>query len=232
MLGLLFASGTNLVVGVLLGASAVLISERRLPPIKVVFNLALFALGACLAMLVLHQLVGGGNALDKDMGNHVLATETSAVLAVLFITLAISLSEGPIEPRMLGQMLGIDFVVTITNTSLGLAGAVILTSHPKAIPLLIVPLATVFLAYRAYLIERQRHERLEFLYEATRTLSRSPEIVLALETLLARSLEAFRAEVAEIVLLGSDGSPSLRTTLGPGDHKEVMRPMDEPSRAT
>ena len=88
----------------------------------------------------------------------------------------------------------------------------------------------MFLAYRAYLMERQRHERLEFLYEATRTLSRSPEIVLALEGLLERSLEAFRAEMAEIVLFSSDGSPPLRTTLGPGDFKEVMEPMDDARR--
>jgi GAF domain-containing protein len=104
---------------------------------------------------------------------------------------------------------------------------VIVWNDARAIPLLGIPVATVFLAYRAYLLERQRHERLEFLYEATRTLSRSPEIVLALESLLARSLEAFRAELAEIVLLGSDGSPSLRTTLGPGPQKEVMQPIDE-----
>ena len=75
-------------------------------------------------------------------------------------------------------------------------------------------------------MERQRHERLEFLYEATRTLSRSPEMVLALEGLLERSLESFRAEMAEIVLFGSEGNPPLRTTLGPGDYKEVMEPMD------
>ena len=84
-----------------------------------------------------------------------------------------------------------------------------LSSDARAIPLLLVPAVTVFLAYRAYLMERQRHERLEFLYEATRTLSRSPEIVLALEGLLERSLEAFRAEMAEIVLFSSDGSPPL-----------------------
>ena len=82
-----------------------------------------------------------------------------------------------------------------------------------------MPAVTVFLAYRAYLLERQRHERLEFLYEATRTLARSPEIVQALEGLLGKSLEAFRAELAEIVLFSSDGSPPLRTTLGPGDYQ-------------
>ena len=114
-------------------------------------------------------------------------------------------------------MLLMDLTVTITNSSLALAGAVIVVYDPRALPLLVVPLVTVFLAYRAYATERQRHESLEFLYETTRTLSRSPEIVGALEGLLARSVEAFRAEIAEIVLFPSEGNAPLRTTHGPGD---------------
>ena len=113
-----------------------------------------------------------------------------------------------------------DLTVTTTNASLGLAGAVIVAYDVRALPLLVVPLVTVFLAYRAYATERQRHESLEFLYETTRTLSRSPEIVVALEGLLARSVEAFRAEIAEIVLFPAEGNAPLRTTLGPGDTRE------------
>src|SRR5919204_563305 len=43
---------------------------------------------------------------------------------------------------------------------------------------------------------------------------------------LAITLEAFRAEMAEIVLFGSEGTPPLRTTLGPGDRKEIMQPVE------
>ena len=226
--GLLFASAHDLIIGTLIGTSLVLILDRRLPLIKLIFNLAQFCVGACLAILVLHWVVPDPTGLGPDVWLGVmLATLASAIFAVLLISVVISLSEGLIRLRTFVHMLMMDLVVTVTNTSLALAGAVIVWNDARAIPLLAVPVVTVFLAYRAYLLERQRHERLEFLYEATRTLSRSPEIVLALESLLARSLEAFRAEVAEIVLLGSDGSPSLRTTLGPGPQKEVMQPVDE-----
>ena len=50
----------------------------------------------------------------------------------------------------------------------------------------------MFGVYRAYISERQRHEKLEFLYEANRALTRSPEVAEAIEGVLARSLEAFR----------------------------------------
>ena len=79
-------------------------------------------------------------------------------------------------------------------------------------PVLLVPAVIVFVAYRAYISERQRHEKLEFLYEANRALTRSPEVARAIEGVLARSLEAFRSEMAEIVLFSADGTP-LRTTL-------------------
>jgi diguanylate cyclase (GGDEF)-like protein len=47
----------------------------------------------------------------------------------------------------------------------------------------------------------------------------------ALEALLARSLEAFNADVAEVLLHTSDGDP-LRTTHGPGDLRTSMEPAD------
>ena len=39
-------------------------------------------------------------------------------------------------------------------------------------------------------------------------------------------LEAFRAEMAEIILFGSEENPSLRTLLGPGNYRELMEPVD------
>ena len=51
-------------------------------------------------------------------------------------------------------------------------------------------------------------------------------IAHALEGLLVRSLEAFRAELAEIILFGSEENPSLRTLLGPGSYRELMEPVD------
>jgi diguanylate cyclase (GGDEF)-like protein len=226
--GLIFAGANDLMAAVLVGTALTLLLDRRLPPIKLVFNLAQFALAACIGLLVVHALAPSAGQMGPQMWAAVfVATQAGGVLTVLLIGIAISLSEGAVRARTLGHMLALDFVVSATNTSLALVGAIVVATDARAIPLLVVPAITVFLAYRAYLGERQRHERLEFLYEATRTLSRSPEIVQALEGLLARSLEAFRAELAEIVLFSSDGGPPLRTTLGPGDYREVMEPMDD-----
>jgi diguanylate cyclase (GGDEF)-like protein len=47
----------------------------------------------------------------------------------------------------------------------------------------------------------------------------------AIEGVLARSLEAFRSEIAEVVLFSADGT-SLRTTYGPGDERVTMVEAD------
>ncbi len=225
--GLLFATPMDLVIAGLIGPVVVLLFDRKLPAIKFVFNIAQFTLTTCLAILIFRTLADTVEGFGPMIWIFALfATQASAVITVVLIGAAISLSEGLIGAKALGRMLAMDLTVTTTNASLGLAGAVIVAYDVRALPLLVVPLVTVFLAYRAYATERQRHESLEFLYETTRTLSRSPEIVVALEGLLARSVEAFRAEIAEIVLFPAEGNAPLRTTLGPGDTRDVMQPVD------
>ncbi len=123
-------------------------------------------------------------------------------------------------------MFGMDLVVTITGTALALVCAILWVERPEAAPLLAIPILIAFLGYRAYVRERQGHEKVKFLYEANRTLSESPEIADALDGLLARALEAFRAEQAEVILFAGDGGAPLRTGLGPGSIREAMAPVD------
>ena len=93
---------------------------------------------------------------------------------------------------------------------------------------LLLPAAMLIFAYRAYMSERRRHGELEFLHEATGALSRSPQIVPELEVLLERTRDAFRVDFAELVLFSAEFGPSLRSTLGPGDRKQMLESLDEP----
>jgi diguanylate cyclase (GGDEF)-like protein len=225
--GLIFCSAQSFTLGCLLGCGLVLLVDRRHPPVKFVFNMAQLALHVCVALLVVHALAPVTGQVDtRTWVSALIATQASALIASSLIAGAISLSEALVKPRTLLHMLGMDLVVTTSNASLGLSGAVIASVDVHALPLLLLPAVTLFAAYRAYLSERERHKRLEFLYEANRTLARSREIAHALEGLLVRSLEAFRAELAEIILFGSEENPSLRTLLGPGSYRELMEPLD------
>ena len=68
--GLLFASPIDLVIAGLVGPIVVLLIDRRLPAIKVVFNIAQFTLTTCLAVIVFHTLaatVDGFGPADLDL---------------------------------------------------------------------------------------------------------------------------------------------------------------------
>ena len=224
--GLVFASGDAFVIGALVGTGIVWGLIRRLAPVKLAFNLAQLALAASLAAGILSLVAGNADALQPEtwVGLYA-ATLASGALTILLLGGAIAIAEGNVKPPMLVQMFATDALVTLINASIAIAAALVVATDPRAVPVLLVPALTVFAVYRAYIGERQRHERLEFLYDANRTLSRSPEVAEALEALLARSLEAFSADVAEVLLFTGEGEP-LRTTHGPGDHRVTMEPAD------
>jgi diguanylate cyclase (GGDEF)-like protein len=224
--GLVFATGDGFVLGALLGTGIVWGIVRRLAPVKLAFNLAQLALAASVAAGVLSRIAGDASALEPTTWVGLYgATLSAGALTILLLGGAIALAEGNLTVRTLTQMFATDALVTLINASIAIAAALIVATDARAVPVLLVPALTVFAVYRAYISERQRHERLEFLYDANRTLSRSPEVAEALEELLARSLEAFRADVAEVLLAAGDGAP-LRTTHGPGDHRVTMEPAD------
>ena len=224
--GLVFASGDDFVLGALLGTGVVWGIVRRLELVKLAFNLAQLALAATLAAVVLELVAGTADALQPAtwVGLYA-ATLASGALTILLLGGAIAIAEGNLRAPMMVQMFATDALVTLINASIAIAAALVVATDPRAVPVLLVPALTVFAVYRAYISERQRHERLEFLYDANRTLSRSPEVAEALEALLARSLEAFNADIAEVLLFTADGEP-LRTTHGPGDHRATMEHAD------
>ena len=224
--GLVFATGDDFVLGALIGTGIVWGLVRRLQFVKLCFNLAQLAMAASLAAGILHLLAGDADALQPEtwVGLYV-ATLASGALTIVLLGGAIAIAEGNLRAPMMVQMFATDALVTLINASIAIAAALVVATDARAVPVLLVPALTVFAVYRAYISERQRHERLEFLYDANRTLSRSPEVAEALEALLARSLEAFNADVAEVLLFTAEGDP-LRTTHGPGDHRATMEPAD------
>src|SRR4051795_2514968 len=225
-LALVFSSGTAAFVGIVLGGGLAL-ALRRLPAVKLAFNIAQFALITCVAELV----VRGAAGLDHGFGwwtwvGVLAATELGGLITIALVVVAIFLTERHITRGQIRQMFGMDLLVTITSSAMALVCAVLWVVRPEATPLLLIPVLVAFIGYRAYVAERQGHEKVKFLYEANRSLSESPEVAVAIEGLLARALEAFRAEQAEIILFAADGGVPLRTGLGPGQVREAMAPVD------
>ena len=225
-LAVIFASGGDALVGMALG-TGIALGLRRLPPIKYVFNLGQFTLGMALSLAVVHLVAGAHPAFGPRLWlGAFLASQLNGAMTITLIATAMSLSDGRLSLSAVRGMFGMDAVVTLMNTSFALIGAVIVITRPIALPLVAVPILIALAGYRAYIREHERHKKVEFLYQAGRALAESPEVAVAIEGLLRRAREAFRAEQADVVLLGSGDHPSLRTRLGPGESSEHMAVVD------
>jgi diguanylate cyclase (GGDEF)-like protein len=206
VVGFFLLSPAECFLAMLVGTTAALIWTRT-GPLRLAFNLANFMFVAAVAMSVFYAL--GGPMPDPDLRAWLAAfagTGSAAAVSAFTIATAISMSGGAPQYKKLVEMIQFSELVAIANTSLALLVVALLWVEPRLLALLIVPVGAVFLAYRAYVSEREKHERLELLYQSSRILQHSPELDSALAALLEHAREMFRAELAEILLWPRDDS--------------------------
>jgi diguanylate cyclase (GGDEF)-like protein len=213
VLGLHFTNPTGMVLARMTGSILALVLHSRQRGLKLLFNLALFALETCVAGLAFSWLLAGrapvGTAGLVATFGAVLATD---VLSAALVMTAISLQEGALDRAAVGQVLASGAVAAVTNTSLALIAVAVLATDRQIAWLLLVLAAVLFIAYRAYASLREQHERLRRLHHFTRVLARSERAGAAAATILAQTRELLRAERAELILF-PDGRAPLRTVL-------------------
>jgi diguanylate cyclase (GGDEF)-like protein len=225
--GLLFLAPAEFVVARVLGSAAALVINRRQSPVKLAFNLAQFTLTSIVMIDVVHLASLG----PPDFGPVLWIAVLAAVLienivSVVAVSAAISLAEGSNQFRRVPEMLRIGAVVSLTNASLALLGVAIAWEHPSSALLIVIPALTAWLAYRAYVTERQQHQSIEMLYESTRILQSGPRIDAAIEAVLDHARRMFRAERAEIYIIArGQADEILRSSVGPGSLVETMTPI-------
>jgi signal transduction histidine kinase len=227
VLGLYFLAPPALVLAQLVGSGAALVLHRRQSPLKLVFNLAHLSFEAIVASLLFHWVVGGADPAGLvGWIATVVAVALTTLLAAVMITIAISLSEGKLHLETLTEGLGLGMMVGMTNTCIALVAATLMWARPEAAWLLLVPVATVFFAYRAYTSERQKHKSLESLYESSRLVQGSLQIEATISELLSQARKMFQAEVAQITFFPAPGEAAFRSSMGPADEGYIMRELE------
>ncbi|MBA2513797.1 MAG: sensor domain-containing diguanylate cyclase [Solirubrobacterales bacterium] len=228
VLGLLFAPPADVVVGWVLGACLILAFSSRQAPVRLIFNLSLFAVTAGVAAHVFRAAVGGemSAAEPRIWAAVTLATLLSAMVAALLLGAAMRLSGETFRARHLARMVAVAAAVAATNACMGLAAGVVVEQSPWAALLLLGPIAALLLAYRAYTSERAKHSSLEFLLDASRTLSRAHDSAQGLAGLLAMAVDSFRAASAEVCFFATaaDGVPT-RMAVGTAGEVEMISPI-------
>ncbi|MGH2358628.1 MAG: putative bifunctional diguanylate cyclase/phosphodiesterase [Candidatus Limnocylindria bacterium] len=227
VIGLFFLSPGDYILAVAAGSGVALAITNRSAPIKIAFNLSNYFVLACISLIVFRTLAGadGQPGLDEYIGAFS-ASLAATALGALSIAAAITLSGGAPQFEKLPEMLQFGALVAVANTSVGLLAVTLLWSSPQALWLLLLPVAALFLAYRAWVSEREKHERLELVYQSSRILQHSPELDVALLALLDHARAMVRAEIAEVVLeTSADEEMALRTTSVENGPSEAIIPI-------
>ncbi len=200
VIGMFFLPPVEYILAVLVGSAvAFILTGSRL--VKFAFNLANYGLIAVISIAIVLSIASPtGPPGLREWAAAFAATILATVLSSLTIALVITLSGGAPQFQKLPEMIQFGSMVALANTSLALLAVTVLWLDPVLLWLLILPLVMIFVAYRAYISEREKHERLELLYESSRILHHSPEIDSTLVALLSHARTMFRAELAEVVL--------------------------------
>jgi diguanylate cyclase (GGDEF)-like protein len=228
--GLFFLPPTDYLLALIVGAGIATLAHREQSSVKSIFNVAQFGFVAVMALTIFHLIASDATPPGPRewFAAFLAGAATSAIEAGLVATI-ISLSGGASQFRKLPQMLGFSEMVAMANTSLAILAVMVLWVDSRSIVLLAVPTAIVFLAYRAYMGEREKHERLELLYESSRLLHYAPELDSAIGALLEHARRMFRAERAELLLFPDPAiDTALRSSSGGLDKDETMVPVIVP----
>lgn len=227
VIGLFFASPLQLVVGQAVGNTVVLTFHRRQPMVKLGFNLAQFAIQSTVAVATFRAVVSLGDMLGPAGWMAAFAGAMAALVSAdILINAVIRLSGGRLAPREILEVFALTSLGVAMNTVLALVAVLVLSIRVDAVWIAFMPPAVLYLAYRAYVDQREERSRLEALYEASRALHASPQLESALAAAAAHARRMFDAQIAEITIFpGALDGVAYRTTAGPGDRRDVMRPI-------
>jgi PAS domain S-box-containing protein len=222
VLGLFFAAPWALVVGHLIGGLGALLYQRQ-SALELSFKLAQFCLGSSLATIVFSAI----GAADPFFARGWVAAFV-AVLAghtATSVSMIAARSLNGLRPEALRAALGLGTMPVLATAGLALAAANLVWVRSPSVWLLLVPVAAVVLGSHAYTSIRARYQELAFLYETTREVQSAMNTEDALETLLRRAAEVFKAQRAEMVFFPlSPGAPAFRTTLAE-DKVDALLPV-------
>ena len=215
-----------LVLSRVLGAAIGLGLLRRQEPMKLIFNLASFALEAETVTILVHR-VSGTNATSPVVWVWVLLfMSLASLLGFGLSALAISLAEGRQSHHQWFQPIVIVLIGGFANCSLGLVVVALLKSDPPMLLLLLTPLAAIGASYVLYTREHQKHQRLQYLYESSDMLQRASSDGAAIPELLEQLCKVFRADIATVSLLpvatDSGSWRTISTSCGAGDNVDTV----------
>ena len=195
-------------IAVSLGGLLVAQVVQRRAPVKAVFNLGMYAIALAPAIGVYHLVARDSGPLG---GRAMVAMAVGVAVFTLVNLLLISKLLAVLEDRPVRDVVQesskLSTLTFLGNSAVGLIGVVLYLREPMALPAVLLPAATLWLAYR--LAERQMRERDQFqhLYEVGQAFASSLVLEEVLPNVLPRVARLFGAEEAHLLFAQGAGRP-------------------------
>ncbi len=206
VMALFYASPSEVVICRVIGSAVALIFVRRNSPVKLAFNLGLFAFETTIAVWFFHTIVQGSQPVGPvGWSAAVFAMLASSVVAVIVINLVIALHQGRETFLLLGEALTLGVTVTVVNSCVALLFVTVIWHQPDSAWLMVVPVAALYFAYRSAQSERRKRKSITHLFNLGRELQGSVQTDTVIRTLTNHAVDMFNADWVE-VLVAPDGA--------------------------
>ncbi|HEV2893949.1 MAG TPA: histidine kinase dimerization/phospho-acceptor domain-containing protein, partial [Actinomycetota bacterium] len=195
-------------IAVSLGGLLVAQVVQRRAPVKAVFNLGMYAIALAPAIGVYHLVAGGSGPLGgRAMAAMAVGVAVFTLVNLLLISKLLAVLEDRPVRDVVQESSKLSTLTFLGNSAVGLIGVVLYLREPMALPAVLLPAATLWLAYR--LAERQMRERDQFqhLYEVGQAFASSLVLEEVLPNVLPRVARLFGAEEAHLLFAQGAGRP-------------------------
>jgi signal transduction histidine kinase len=231
VLGLYLADPLSLVIGQVVGGAVALVFNRHQRGVRVVFNVAAFGIQTLVVAGIFYGLVDRTDPLSLSGALGALIGSLVALgLATLLITGAIHITGGRVAASEMAEVVGFGAIGTLMNIGLGMVAVTVIWLRPQSAWLAFLPIALLFVAFRAYTNQRDQRSRIESLYDLTFELHGSPLLEDASRVAAEGIRRLFEANAVHIFLIPEQGQLyALRTSATSDQPTDVMTPVSLPT---
>ncbi|MHB1912244.1 MAG: hypothetical protein ACYCTI_09365, partial [Acidimicrobiales bacterium] len=226
---LVFCAPPWLLVARLVGSAVSLGVVRRLPPIKLLFNMTQYCLRVGVAVLLAHQLGLGAHGPASPWGWIAIlaACAGSELLARTSLVTVVWLAAGRPSAREILELALAGPLLILATSTLGIICALVLWANPWGIWMLLVIGVIAAGVHRVHHQLRRRYANLRILSRFTRDVSDAGTGGALVANVLDQARDILNSEWAELIL--REGGEISRTRSSAEGVRELREPTDRRS---
>ncbi|WP_436793249.1 putative bifunctional diguanylate cyclase/phosphodiesterase [Actinospongicola halichondriae] len=171
-IGLVFADPIGLLLARVIGAAAAVVVLRKMPPVKVLFNVAVFAIEAATAILLFNALLGSSSPVQpRGWLAAFAAVMASHLVSWISVTSVLAIAGAPVTIRSATSVLAVSGASVMAATAVALGASAVLWSGGESWVLLLFIGAALGYFFLSFIRIRERHQALSALHEFTTSVN-------------------------------------------------------------